>query len=131
MQIGTLVEISFSEHGELSGTTWAGTFKVRPVLSFSGIAQADADRRRFVGNPESMGSVSEEVANIAVMLSQVKARVADAPPWFRETSYLADLIDGNVLISLFSKVMDVEKNYREALTKKTDAVLQELKPEVK
>lgn len=127
MIIGEPVTFTFTCFGEISQQTWAGEFTVKPILSFSAIAAVDVDRRRFIGNPENEGAVPEEIRSIAAMISQIKYRVMKAPSWLLESNYLADMVDGNVLVELFKKVIEVEDVYRQKLSKKADADMEEMK----
>lgn len=127
MIIGEPVTISFNVLGEVSGQSWAGDFSVKPILSFAAIAAVDAERRRFMGNPSDETAVPEEIRSIAAMISQIKYRVAKGPSWLAESNYLADMVDGNVLVELFSKVIGVENEYRDKLNKKAEVALTEMK----
>jgi len=127
MVIGEPVTFSFNVLGEITQQTWAGDFTVRPILSFAGIALVDADRRRFMGNPENESTVPDEIRSVAAMISQIKHRILKCPSWVTESSYLADMIDGNVLVDLFKKVIEIEEQYREKLSKKAQVDLQEMK----
>jgi len=127
MMIGEPVTFTFNCLGETSRQTWAGDFTVKPILSFSSMAAVDIDRRRFMGNPQDEATVPEEIRSIAAMISQIKHRVSKCPTWVVESNYLADMVDGNVLVELFKKVIEVEEKYREELTKKANDAMAEMK----
>ncbi len=127
MIIGEPVTFSFDCIGEISKQKWPGDFTVKPILSFANIAAVDAERRRFMGNPPDELAVPEEIRSIAAMISQIKFRIVKCPSWVIESNYLADMVDGNVLVELFQKVIEAEEQYREKLTKKADDALTEMK----
>ncbi len=127
MIIGEPVTFSFNSLGEVTQQTWAGDFTVKPILSFSDLAKVDAERRRFMGNPDNEITVPDEIRSIAAMISQIKYRVTKCPSWVVESNYLADMVDGNILVELFKKMIEIEEKYREELTKKAQIDLQEMK----
>lgn len=127
MIIGEPVTFSFNTIGEVTQEKYPGDFTVKPILSFASIAGVDAERRRFMGNPENEGTVPEEIRSIAAMLAQIKFRIIKCPSWVIESNYLADMVDGNVLVELFKKVIEVEENYRQQLSKKAEAAITEMK----
>ncbi len=131
MILGEPISFFFTSQGEASNQTWAGDFKVKPVLSFAGLAQADLARRQFMGFPDNENTVAEEIRNLAVMLSQVKARIVDAPSWYKDSRDLLDFVDSNTIIELFTKLMAVENEYRARLTKSANTALAEMKIETK
>lgn len=126
MLFGESSTFSFHSVGETTGETFTGDFTVKPILSFGARALADADKRRFLGNPENTASISEDLLSIAIMISQIKYRIIKAPTWFNETSALEDMVDSNILTELFAKVIDVEKQYRANIVKKGEQAKQEL-----
>ncbi len=65
------------------------------------------------------------------MLSQVKARIVDAPSWYKDSRDLLDFVDSNTIIELFTKLMAVENEYRARLTKSANTALAEMKIETK
>ncbi len=127
MNIGEPVTFSFNCIGEITQQSYPGDFTVKPILGFGSIAAVDVERRRFIGNPDNESTVPDEIRSIAAMLAQLKFRIVKCPAWVIETNYLADMVDGNVLVELFKKVIEVEDQYRANLTKKADAALVEMK----
>ena len=111
------VEFEFHSVGATSGETYKGTFAAKPILTFRERALADADKRNFMGNPVNEVQVNELVANVAIMISQIRYRTTKRPQWAED---LASLVDENVLMDLFSKCMDVEKQYREKLAQSAE-----------
>lgn len=126
MIFGELSSFSFSAIGEITGQNFMGDFTVKPILSFGARAQADADRRKFLGNPDGQSGIPDELQSIAIMISQIKYRLVKYPSWVGETNYLEDMVDANILTELFTKVIDVEKQYRASILKKGQEAKEEL-----
>lgn len=131
MNFGEPIKFSFNSTGEFTGQIWLGEFEVKPILSPRDRAFADSERRRFMGSPEFENNVDQTVQNAAFMIGQLKARLIKYPSWVKETDFLAEMIDTNILTELFDKVFQIQKDYQETLNKKANEAKDLLKNEQK
>jgi len=116
-------ELEFHTVGEITQKLYTGKYTVKPLLTFKERSLVDSYRRNFMGNPVDENSVNQMVQNLAVMISQIKYRVIKKEPWMEN---LEDLVDENVILELFEKTMNVEKEYRDSLTKAAETAKTEL-----
>lgn len=112
------ISLVFNEKGELSDFEYNGVFKVRPKLSPLEILECDRDRRELLGNPKAEEQVSQDAVQLGICLSQLKARIADGPSWYKDSFGLRiDFHDTNIIYSLFKAAVDVETKWKENLKK--------------
>ncbi len=115
-----------TEAGEISGEKYQGTFEVRKVLTPAQKAQADVERRNFLGNPLAGEAVDPETAELAFAISQLKVRIVKAPKWYQESNNLKNFIDNNVLVELVNKVIEIEINFKKSIKEKADKAKEQL-----
>jgi hypothetical protein len=85
MAVFTPVGETFSLNvvGDATKTTWAGEFTVKTKLSWRDQLNMDKMRRELLG-PDPQGASQDAVAQ-AVILSELAARLTDAPKWWTES----------------------------------------------
>lgn len=112
------ISLIYSCKGELTEETREGVFKVKPKLSAFEILECDRDRRELLGNPKNDEQVSVPATNLAICLSQLRARIVDGPAWYKDSIGLrTDFLDENVIFDLFKKVVEIETQWKENLKK--------------
>jgi hypothetical protein len=107
MAVFTPVGETFSLNvvGDATKTTWAGEFTVKTKLSWRDQLNMDKMRRELLG-PDPQGASQDAVAQ-AVILSELAARLTDAPKWWTESKGGIDLYDDNVLTAIYEKVRKI------------------------
>jgi hypothetical protein len=91
--------------GNATGQTWAGSFTVKPLLSWrDGLAQ-DKLRRELLGADAQ--NASPDAVAMAVILSELSVRVIDAPAWWKESKGGLDLPDDEVITTIYSKMREI------------------------
>jgi len=106
------------EPGNITGETYEGVFEIRRVLTPMQKAQADVERRAFLGNPVAGEDIDPEVAELGFAISQLKFRVVKGPKWYTESNNLKNFLDSNVLIELVNAVISVELDFKKELQEK-------------
>lgn len=120
------VDFLFECEGELTKEKYVGKFTCRQLLTSFQKSAADFDRRSFLGQPGQNEQISEDVATMAFVLSQLKARIVSGPLFWKETNFLKDLVDENVSLELYKKCLEVETKFRENLVSKAEKVKEEM-----
>jgi hypothetical protein len=112
------ITLTYTQKGELTETEYVGTFKVKPKLSPIEVLDCDRDRRELLGSPKNDEQVGGDATNLAICLSQLKARVTDAPSWYKDSFGLRlDFHDTNVIYDLFKEVVAIETKWKADLKK--------------
>jgi len=105
---------SVSVKGDTTGHMYLGPFTVRAILTKREEFLADIRRRELVGPlPED---ALPTIRNNAYALSQLYARVVDAPAWWRESDSGANLHDTNVIAEVFAKSLEAAEEWRKKVS---------------
>jgi hypothetical protein len=104
------------------GSYYAGLFRFKCVLDPLQIIAADRDQRRLLG--EHQAFASDVAANMAFMLSQLRQRVIESPPFWREGSeeYPGGRIkDYDTIVAVFDASVAAQELFQEDLRTKSAA----------
>ena len=125
-------KLNLSFDGEVTGEKWIGEFSVKPLLSFYEKSLADQDYRALMGHPQEGSEIRNDIRSQAYALSQIKARLSDAPSWVKETSYLrSNFYDTNVIFDLYEKIAEVEDDWKKSVTERANSLKQNLEAQEK
>ena len=121
----------FSIHliGDVTGETWTGDFTTKIWLSHRELLRMDAVRRQLLG--ETQSAPSDRALQTADMISELTIRLVDPPPFWRDNGNGLDLLDDNVLTTVWGKVQEIVGKAVEARTKQAKAVQEKLRQEAK
>lgn len=112
------ITLTYSQKGELTEIDYIGTFSVRPKLSPLEVLECDRDRRELLGQPKNDEQVGGDATNLAICLSQLKARIVDGPSWWKDSFGLRfNFHDTNLIYDLFKQVVEVETKWKAELKK--------------
>lgn len=104
--------------GDVSGKKWEGTFTVKCILSIGDKRRLEVEKSRQM---QDLKNPTQDLQAIAIMSSNLLVRIHSGPDWWKQ--FLGeDLIDQNVLIDLYGKVMDQEDEWRKELKEKAAAL---------
>lgn len=122
---------SFELHlvGTVSGKTWAGQFRAKPVLSFSEQARVERLVRDMLGQGPYDGMDLEVVA-ASRMLAVLAVRLTKAPEWWDGG---ANHADPNLLMEVYAKVNSIVEEHQAEVTKRGEdakKLLQTERPEL-
>lgn len=103
--------ISFEVHvrGNITGKTWDGSFRAKPLLTFRDQLNIDKLRRDFVGTDGS--NAAPEAFSTAVVLSELAFRLTETPEWWKESQGGLDLCDPNVVEEVYKKSKAIESEH--------------------
>lgn len=110
--------------GDKTHTRYEGVFVVKMVLTRKEKFQSDEKRRIYLGI--SGNQALPDVIKEAYILAELQVRVVSAPQWWKITNNGEDIVDDNVLESIYNKFNEAEKEYLEEQAKAFEADLKEL-----
>lgn len=102
----------FEHVGEITGKKYDGRFTVLCVLNMAQRHALELEKTRLLGN---YSSPTDGLAGIALVLANLRSKIIDAPEWWKQSGGGYDLMDEDVLVTLYQKIQDAEIQWRETL----------------
>lgn len=102
-----------------TGKEYKGRFTVLCLLNVGQKHSRDLEQTRLLGN---YVNPTDSLAGLAVILSNLRAKIVDAPEWWKQSQGGALIEDEDTLVTLYRKVQEAESLWREDLKKKTQAI---------
>jgi hypothetical protein len=117
-------EFSISLTGDISNEKWVGQFKCLRRLSHRSELQKDRIYRDLLGpNPENAAQVNKDRADI---LAEISVSLVSVPKWFSETNNGLDLVDNNVITTIWGEIIRIRsetlKEVQDKAQKATEAL---------
>ena len=97
------------------GKKYDGRFTVRCVLNMRQKHQLELEKTRLLGN---YSNPTDELAGIAIVLGTLRARIIDAPEWWKQSDGGFSISDIDTLNALYDKVLTTEVEWRTKLKEK-------------
>jgi hypothetical protein len=108
------------EHiGETTGKKYDGQFTVRCILNVGQKHALALEKTRLLGSYESP---TDDLAGLAIILANLRARIVDAPEWWKQSNGGSLVDDEDVLVVLYRKIQEAELEWKEDLKKKTQKI---------
>ena len=107
----------FNYVGLDTGKEYKGRFTVRCILTVGQKHSMSLERTRLLGNYENP---TADLAGIALILSSLRAKVIDAPEWWKQSQGGTLIDDEDCLVELFRKVEEAELLWKADLKKKAE-----------
>lgn len=105
----------FNHVGETTAKKYEGQFTVRCSLNMGMKHQLELEKSRLLAdflNPTS------ELAGIALILSNLRVKISDAPEWWKQSGGGFNLEDEDVLVELYKALVEKELEYRNEIKAK-------------
>ena len=102
--------------GELTGKRYEGTFTVKCVLNMAEKRKLEIERS---GLSADLTNPTGNLNAIALVVSNLRVRVTDAPDWFKQAILSLDIIDEDVLFEVYSKALDKSEEWISEVKKKS------------
>ena len=96
--------------GDTTYKKYDGQFTVRCVLTMGQKHGMELEKTRLMGNH---ASPTEDLKGLAIIFANLRAKITDAPEWWKQSVGGATISDENVLIELFDQVEKAEKEWRQ------------------
>lgn len=102
--------------GELTGKRYEGTFTVKCVLNMAEKRKLEIERS---GLSADLTNPTGNLNAIALVVSNLRVRITDAPDWFKQAIITLDILDEDVLFELYSKSLDKSEEWISEVKKKS------------
>lgn len=98
------------------GKKYDGQFTVLCVLNMRQKHTLELEKTRLLGN---YANPTDELAGIAVILSNLRARIVSGPSWWEQSDGGYNIPDIDALTMLYNRVIAAETEWRTKLKEKT------------
>ncbi len=96
--------------GEATFKKYEGQFTVRCILTMGEKHAMEREKSRLIGNN---ANPSEELQGIAIIFSNLRAKIIEGPEWWKQSAGGATVKDENVLVEIFNGVLKAEDEWRQ------------------
>ena len=111
---------AFREEGDVTMQTYEGEFTVRAILNVGQKHQLELEKTILQADSKAPTAGLSGISNV---LAELRVRIISGPEWWENSRGGATIDDENVLLALYTQVLDTEIEWRNSLRKKTtDAV---------
>lgn len=107
------------------GKKYDGQFTVRCLLNMRQKHLLELEKTRLLGN---YSNPTDELAGIAIILSTLRARIVDAPEWWKQSDGGYNITDVDALSALHDKVLVAEVEWRKKLKEKAQKAQEAVSP---
>ncbi len=95
--------------GDTTPKKYDGTFTVRCVLSMGQKHAMELEKTRLLGN---YNAPTDELVGLAVIFANLRAKIIDAPEWWKQSQGGSNIMDENVLVAVYNKIADAEAEWK-------------------
>lgn len=106
----------FDHVGEDTGKEYKGRFTVLCTLTVGQKHSLALEKTRLLGN---YANPTDDLAGLAIILANLRAKIVDAPEWWKQSQGGAAVEDESALVVLYRQVQEAEFQWKEELKKKT------------
>lgn len=106
----------FEHVGETTGKEYKGRFTVLCVLNVGQKHALSLEKTRLLGNYQNP---TDDLAGLAIILANLRAKVVEAPEWWKQSQGGVLIEDEDALVVLYRKIQEAEFEWKEELKKKT------------
>lgn len=103
--------------GETTGERYKGEFVVRTVLSMAGKHALELEKTRLMAD---YANPSGGLAGISTILANIRAKTIKAPTWWTDLGDGSDVLDENITLEIYDKILNAENEWRQAIAKKAE-----------
>lgn len=103
--------------GDLTGTSYVGTFRAKKLLSHADRLRQDARRRELLGTARP-DEASDYAKTASEAFSQLEVRLTDAPQFWKDNGMGLSLVDENIVIEVYKGAVKVESDAIDELKNK-------------
>ena len=111
---------AFEHVGETTEKKYDGQFTVRCVLNIGQKHSMALEQTRLLGSYENP---TNDLSGLAIILSNLRAKIVEAPEWWKQSLGGSLVDDEDALVALYRKVVEAEVEWKEELKKKTQKTL--------
>jgi hypothetical protein len=100
--------------GDTTLKKYQGQFTVRCVLSAGQRHGMELEKSRLMG---TSSQPTDALVGLAEVLGTLRAKIVDAPDWWKQSLGGSQLVDENVLMELYNKIGESEIEWRNKVKK--------------
>lgn len=101
--------------GETTGIKYEGRFTVLCALSVGRKHQLELEKSRLMAD---FVNPTDGLAGIALILSNLRVKIVDAPEWWKQSNGGLDIMDEEVLVNIYRKIVEKELEWRDQIKAK-------------
>lgn len=109
--------------GSRTQNSYEGNFTVKCILTNGDIGTV---AQKFDAYNGGSATLAQGAAILNRAYAELEVRILKSPSWFKDSDFGRELFDSNVLLEIFAKAMDAEKNYGKQITTAADAAEEEV-----
>lgn len=109
----------FDHVGLDTGKEYKGRFTVLCTLNVGQKHALALEKTRLLGN---YANPTDDLSGFSVILANLRAKIVDAPEWWKQSSGGSTLEDEDALVMLYRKVQEQEDAWKEDLKKKVQKI---------
>src|SRR5208283_5222522 len=98
----------FDMQGDTTFKQYQGQFTCRCVLTMGQKHGMELEKSRLLG---SYSNPTEELEGLAIIFANLRAKIVDAPEWWKQSLGGATINDENVLIDIYNKIQEAEQKW--------------------
>jgi hypothetical protein len=98
--------------GDATLKKYEGEFTVRCVLTVGQKLLMESEKSRLIG---SSSFPTNDLVGLSEILATLKAKIIEAPEWWKQSLGGTSLSDENVLIELYTKVLEAETQWKQKI----------------
>lgn len=125
MNFPSLEKTFYFDYKSFLGNRYEGKFTVKCLLTIGEKHRLELEKTRLLGNHPNP---TDELVGIAVILSNLRHRIVDAPNWWTQSRGGDNLQEEDVVTELYTKVQDAEIEWRQELVEKAQQPQEEVPP---
>jgi len=106
----------FDHIGEITGKKYDGEFKVKCILSMFDKRELELKKTQLKADSQNPTNLLSSISHI---LATLQVRIINAPSWWEQSLGGFDILDEDVVLALYDKVMEQERLWKEELKAQT------------
>jgi hypothetical protein len=103
---------TFEQVGEVTGKKYDGEFTVKCVLTMFDKREVELKKTQLVSDSQNPTSLLSSISHI---IATLQVRVLKAPTWWEQSADGLDILDENIVIELYDKVVAQESIWKDEL----------------
>lgn len=108
----------FNHIGLLTGKKYDGRFTVLCLLNVGQKHLMALEETRLLGNYKSP---TPDLEGLAMILANLRAKIVEAPEWWKQSNGGNIIDDEEILVELYKKIRECETEWKTDLMKKAEA----------
>jgi len=110
-------KFTIDEVGPSTGHRYQGEFTVVCILTMGQRHKEAAEKTRLMGD---YANPDQDLYSVATTLSSLRTRIQDAPEWWKQSDGGTNILDNEVILTLWEKTMECETSWKRELKEKAE-----------